>query len=782
MDHIKFKWLLPLVFLSMISLAEDEPEKTVTLPNGEKVTEFTAIVGAEVVPLVLENSRKHLESYGVSFDSRLGWDFKEFKINPSVLKKNLPEYNRLRTTLRMALGSEKAVSEIMDPARKRAIQVGPKDHPHSAILLPPDTLAGNIKGLSVKSYDNKVSEVTHKIKQEMNHYLSTVEQANQYFTLQSRAELYAEADVSLKSANDLLRQRLMKDLGVSEDRLGSIVEIMQGALKSEKEKISQYSGSLRNAIIVAAVAPLLPLVLPLLPAAAVGAKTVALTTVASKASAVSGLIGLGMGYTKVVGHALIDRTKSGSADFQEILTDTLAKEGGEAVVWGVVGAVIPAGLHGVGIGYHAIRSGKISLEAAQLMVNLGGAIGFGLVAIAGGVQGGEHCAHLLDRAREAVARASQGEGSPQSAEAEFAEAKKACLDVGIDLAFFLVQSGLAGKRAYDAYLAKQTKVLVQAREAETPAVILQRAQNVSRRAIESGQPENKGPLLELKKLLNECDTNPSARTPEHFTKIEKLTQEIKAILEKVPDTASLLQDEALYKRDPKEKITNPDYLRNAVESGDFFIKSLGKPGELTPQQFEAMNLEMHRIATTGKDGKHLGYYGKEAQPGQIRSSSQLYSARAEAQAYAIQMAKKYGLKSSEDSPNGRVTIDGIDQDSQPGNIGRGHYYPSNQLQSYFAQGARLFNRLKVMPPRSSTHFVHALSDYYHLMVNARPFQHVNNSIFMTQVNVFLRSRGHSGVSHGFIDHLAHRFGYKEFRTLFRAHLEGKLPLPEQPFK
>ncbi|MND07796.1 hypothetical protein D3C83_300260 [compost metagenome] len=51
---------------------------------------------------------------------------------------------------------------------------------------------------------------------------------------------------------------------------------------------------------------------------------------------------------------------------------------------------------------------------------------------------------------------------------------------------------------------------------------------------------------------------------------------------------------------------------------------------------------------------------------------------------------------------------------------------------------------------------------------------------MLQTNHLLRAKGvHEGVSHGWIDFLAYQLEFEDFRKIFRAHAEGRLPPPSQ---
>lgn len=69
-----------------------------------------------------------------------------------------------------------------------------------------------------------------------------------------------------------------------------------------------------------------------------------------------------------------------------------------------------------------------------------------------------------------------------------------------------------------------------------------------------------------------------------------------------------------------------------------------------------------------------------------------------------------------------------------------------------------------------TTFIDLLAEYYHNAINWMPFAHVNNSLFMGQVNVLLRQNNLQSVPHSKMDVYALLTSTKNFTPIFKEYI------------
>jgi hypothetical protein len=228
------------------------------------------------------------------------------------------------------------------------------------------------------------------------------------------------------------------------------------------------------------------------------------------------------------------------------------------------------------------------------------------------------------------------------------------------------------------------------------------------------------------------------------------------------------------------------YLDNAVQSSTLFSERIAsQKTPWTAASVSALLSDMHKVACLGVNGDRpytSGHYSTDAiHPGQMRGEGMPRSSRARAGHYADAITKQLGLPAPID---GSVAVRGVDAREQPVSFVNGmHFYPDGgSLEPYMKSAASILEALRKTPPpppgtKGSSAVVDQVADLYHVLANARPFDQVNNSMFMSQVNVLLTRHGHAPVPHGWIDHLAHRLPAESFRKVFAAHLAGALPEP-----
>ena len=230
------------------------------------------------------------------------------------------------------------------------------------------------------------------------------------------------------------------------------------------------------------------------------------------------------------------------------------------------------------------------------------------------------------------------------------------------------------------------------------------------------------------------------------------------------------------------------YLQNAQAASALFaerIAAAAKP--LDGAAFRALCEDMHEVACTGPTGttpyQTAHYRTDDVKPGVVREGF-LHASRPHAAKYADLVTRHLGLPPPVDGPVAVRALAGSSAAAPHNFVSGMHFYPDGDLQPYFDGAAKVLAEILRAPPapygvaNASADVVDKIADYYHALVNARPFDQVNNSLFMSQVNVLLQRAGSRPVAHGFIDHVAQRLPGDSFRAVFRAHVQSKLPSPQ----
>jgi len=167
---------------------------------------------------------------------------------------------------------------------------------------------------------------------------------------------------------------------------------------------------------------------------------------------------------------------------------------------------------------------------------------------------------------------------------------------------------------------------------------------------------------------------------------------------------------------------------------------------------------------------------KLGEQGELRIAA-VSALRPNAIAYAQKVATDFDL--SPPMP-GRVVINGVPEVDWPLNLRTGeHYYAEpHALNKYFESASRtLFKYIRQMEHGGNlNHARKLIGEYYHTLINARPFGHVNNSLIMGQVNYLLLNTNHSGMLHGDLDHLFTRFDHPDAMRIWVKAIDGKLPI------
>ncbi len=236
-----------------------------------------------------------------------------------------------------------------------------------------------------------------------------------------------------------------------------------------------------------------------------------------------------------------------------------------------------------------------------------------------------------------------------------------------------------------------------------------------------------------------------------------------------------------------------NYRTNGYESKQFFDNALtqNRGRNLSYDEFNRLNDNMHRVASVGENGA-TPYATKSYNTGNISagqrldvqgtydSAAKLSSGRPKMDLYTNEILTNHVRVPRNTSAT--VNVKGVLESARPANLQGRHWYPPvGELQQYYRSGHTQLNSIRNLPaPRNSAEtqeVMNQVADYYHTMVNARPYQQINNSMYMNQVNSLLQSKGLPRMTHGHLDHLAHRTDFEDFRAIFKLHGEGKIPAP-----
>jgi len=220
----------------------------------------------------------------------------------------------------------------------------------------------------------------------------------------------------------------------------------------------------------------------------------------------------------------------------------------------------------------------------------------------------------------------------------------------------------------------------------------------------------------------------------------------------------------------KQSVIFPGYKINYLKAELYFKNIIEhKTTPWTAKEYYQVCNDMHKILLAGQWYNKKSLMGK-VKGGKLRGQTAPKSGRPHVREYAQAIANKHQVKIKAGALAVRRVKENLPDNPKEG----GHAYPIGHkgLVAYYKSAVVSLNAL--MKASSSEKKLNCLGDLYHTMINARPFTQVNQSLFMNQINVLLKHMSLSTVHHGHLDHLAHRFDYREFRKLFRLHYDGKL--------
>jgi hypothetical protein len=183
--------------------------------------------------------------------------------------------------------------------------------------------------------------------------------------------------------------------------------------------------------------------------------------------------------------------------------------------------------------------------------------------------------------------------------------------------------------------------------------------------------------------------------------------------------------------------------------------------------------EAHKLSYEGKNGTNK-YYQKnnellEMEGGKPRTDQRgMISDYVEKAEEVEQIAKKYGDSYSTQN-NSKVKLKGIPDSDLPLNSGTQHNYPKGQsLHSYYTQMQRTAKEALELinsgAPKEK--ILKKIAEHYQYAANARPYQQINNSLYMNEINTLLQKAGLNTMPHGIMDHVAMRLQPDKFEKYF----------------
>ena len=242
------------------------------------------------------------------------------------------------------------------------------------------------------------------------------------------------------------------------------------------------------------------------------------------------------------------------------------------------------------------------------------------------------------------------------------------------------------------------------------------------------------------------------------------------------------------------KINNNEFIRNVDNNGkpidDNYLKTskevrycLNKAintGEYTQSFEDYKNLicKAHSIAYCGYSGNEYWYKKNnqiiKIEPYNIRYKDGLLKSSYGEHAFEVEnIAKKYGDPYRASNKNvTTVKLKNISSAAMPINSSYTHIYPSGiYMDEYFKNmyetSKQAIQLIHNNAPQKM--ILDKIAEHYQYAVNARPFERINNSLFMNEANTLLKKAGMSAIPHGILDHVAQRLQPETFKKYFKDY-------------
>lgn len=301
-------------------------------------------------------------------------------------------------------------------------------------------------------------------------------------------------------------------------------------------------------------------------------------------------------------------------------------------------------------------------------------------------------------------------------------------------------------------------------------------------------------IIDLKYLDNSKDSDPE------IANILGLSKVTSSSLEKIIPFNSIVkfpQDEKQYKPETNNGIYDKNnkfwrYWLNAAEARVHFLNKTKKSID-SPEKLKHLMDEMHNISTVGSNGTRHCHDIKKlpaSKQGTFHMSEGLNSKRKDENQFVKKVAKVYGDK-YDPSQAQLVNFSLINgEEHLPINLLGRHIYPSNKagnkdfhlytnsIFKYFdkVQKEKIeFLNLKHLSHNSELkkdRILTNIAKFYRYAINARPYPQINQSLIMNIVNATLSKFSLNEISHGYLDHIAHRItDTDKFVQIFKKFYE-----------
>lgn len=333
--------------------------------------------------------------------------------------------------------------------------------------------------------------------------------------------------------------------------------------------------------------------------------------------------------------------------------------------------------------------------------------------------------------------------------------------------------------------------------AETAAndpIVKQRMKDEIIESLEKSDPRKQNRPAELDQPL---PAKPKPEVAPSETPVNRaLTAEEQALSKKIQTDindevkiASLRRDDGIdineYVRDPgnSNNALSAAYFENLKDVSRHFDEAIrsGRYAHSFEEYVQTLN-EGHKLAYAGHNGDNLHYMhdGELVQPNEMRPGEPMYtyvgdetyatvSNRTEISHQIQTIAEYYGDSYRANANSTRVRLKNLENRECPRNEGTKHYYPEyDYTEKYIKEMYRTSQNVLDLISKSAGEeaILKALAEHYQYAANARLYRHINNSLFMNEVNTLLKKAGMRTMSHGILDHAAQRLQPEAFEKLF----------------
>ncbi|MDH4379313.1 MAG: hypothetical protein QE263_05360 [Vampirovibrionales bacterium] len=224
-----------------------------------------------------------------------------------------------------------------------------------------------------------------------------------------------------------------------------------------------------------------------------------------------------------------------------------------------------------------------------------------------------------------------------------------------------------------------------------------------------------------------------------------------------------------------------NYRQNSAEARFRMEQAMNNGSYNNPQAYKQAMQEAHDISYRGYSGNNY-YYEKNGQllkinGGKIRGPGVLKNYYPLEADRVVVVGRDYNatyIGAQRRGYKNQLDLEGIPNDAQPVNVEDVHFYPDGKyMDLYFKRMQQTGKEVLTLIQSGAPHqpIVAKIAKHYQYAANARPFEQINNSLFMNEVNLMLRRAGLHEIPHGILDHAAQRLQPQAFQQYFINYVE-----------